>query len=67
MNHSSELVKFNISSVMHPNPINISHSWVVLNLDLPKSKILHSIHDWPHLSDIKIPISNYDVIYDSSY
>ena len=41
---------------MHPNPIRFSHFWVcVPHLDLPKSKILHDIHDWPHLRDIKIP------------
>ena len=53
----------NISSDMHlhPNPIKVSHSWVVPHLDLPKSKILHNIHDWPHLSDIKTPTNNYDV------
>ena len=49
---------------MHPNPINVSHSWVVSHLDLPKSKILDihdNMHDWPHLRDIKIPTTNYDV------
>ena len=46
---------------MHPNPIKVSHSWVVPHLDLPKSKILHNIHDWPHLRDIKIPTNNYDI------
>ena len=46
---------------MHPNPIKVSHSWVLPNLYLPKSKILHNIHDWPHLRDIKIPTNNYDV------
>ena len=50
INHLSKLIKFNISLDMHPNPIKISHSWVVSHLDLPKSKILHNIHDW-HILD----------------
>ena len=61
ISHLSKLVEFNISSDMHPNPIKVSHSWVVPNLDLPKSKILQNIHDWPHLRDIKIPTNNYNV------
>ena len=46
---------------MNPNLVKASHSWVVPHLDLPKSKILHNIHDWPHLRGIKIPTNNYDV------
>ena len=45
---------------MHPNPIKVSHSWVVPHLDLLKSKIRQNIHDWPHLADIKIATNNYD-------
>ena len=45
INHLSKLVEFNISSNMHPNPIKVSHSWVVPHLDLPKSKILHAVND----------------------
>ena len=45
---------------MHPNPIKVSHSWVVPHLDLLKSKIRQNINDWPHLTDIKIPTKNYD-------
>ena len=61
INHLLKLVEFNISSDMHPNPIKVSHSWVVPHLDLPKSKILHNIHHCPHLRDIKIPTNNYDI------
>ena len=60
INHLRKLVEFNISSNMHPNPIKVSHSWVVPHLDLLKSKIRQNIHDWPHLTDIKIPTNNYD-------
>ena len=35
INHLSKLVEFKISSDMHPNPIKVSHSWVVPHLDLP--------------------------------
>ena len=62
--HLLKLFEFNISWDMHPSPINVSHSWVVPHLDLPKSKIWHihdNMHDWPHLRDIKIPTNNYDV------
>ena len=55
INHLSKFVEFNISSDMHPNPIKVSHPWVVPHLDLPKSKRLHNIHDWPYLGH------NYDV------
>ena len=61
INHLSKLVEFKISSDMHPNTIKFLHSWVVPHLDLPKSKILHNINDWPHLRDTKIPTNNYDV------
>ena len=60
-NHLSKFVKFDISSDMHPNPIKFSHSWVVPHLDLLKPEILHNIHNWPHLRDIKIPTNNYHV------
>ena len=60
INHLSKLVEFNISN-MHPNPIKVSYSWVVPHLDLLKSKILHNIHNWSHLRDIRIPINNYGV------
>ena len=35
INHLLKLVEFKISSDMHPNPIKVSHSWVVPHLDLP--------------------------------
>ena len=59
VNNSPKLVEFNISSDMHGNTIKISHSWVVLHLGVPSSKILHNAHRWPHLRGINIPICNY--------
>ena len=46
---------------MHTSTINVSNFWVVLLLDLPKSKRLHNILECLHLSDIKTPTGNYDV------
>ena len=57
-----QIIYRNLSKLTyHPNPIKVSHLWVVPHLELSKSKKLHNIHDWPHLRDIKIPTNNYDV------